>query len=291
MTVYGVDLSHFNTMPALDGYGFAFLKCTQGTSFVDSTYAARQPVVTGAGIVCGSYHFGTMAGTATEQAAWFAQHANIVLGDVVILDWEDDGTWGTHSTLDIATQANALMLALLALYPDNRVLLYCNTSTWENVLAPHGVTTIDGLWDAAYRATPPPDPWLFWQYSDTPVDHDQESAFATLPDLINWSHKMSSPINGVTQDQINQWTGAANQVTGTFFVTDGAHPNGIDPTLIQAVLNDPGTPADLVVTVKALLLGLVAVSNQLGALQKAVAALPTTQATGQFTLQGSGTIG
>jgi hypothetical protein len=193
MTVYGVDLSHWNTLPNLSSYSFVFQKATQGVDIVDPTYTQRHNVVRDAGKVFGGYHFMTAASPGKAQAEFFARIAGLQAGDVAAVDFEDDGSWpadfGDPRFAAIAATATECMDTILAALPANRVLLYCNSSTYENIVVPHKIPVGDGLWDAAYRLLPPPDPWLFWQNTSSPVDLDQAAAFADLPALARWVAK------------------------------------------------------------------------------------------------------
>lgn len=186
MTVNGVDLSNHNILPDLTPYGFVFNKCTQGVSFADATYRVRHDTVRGLGKVFGAYHFATTESIGS-QIAWFQAHANILPGDIVALDFENDGTWQHFTNSQLASIGHGLMDSLAGIYPRNRIVLYCNESTYANIVKPYGVPLRDGLWIADPSNTPP-ESYVFWQYTSTTVDLDRTSSqFVTLDDLVRWA--------------------------------------------------------------------------------------------------------
>ena len=278
MTVYGVDVSHFQAgLPDLSDYAFVFQKCTQGMSYVDPTYASRHEAVRNSGRVFGAYHFMSMADSGTAQMTWFAQNAAIKPGDVVILDFEDDGTWHQYTNEQIAQKARDVLGAMGATFHSNRMLLYCNTSVYESIVVPLGVPIMDGLWDAAYRATPPPDPWLFWQYTDVPEDLDQSGAFASLADLMNWSLVTMTSLDTTEQSLVPGSTVTAPLKNFILTADEWSY-----------LLENKDIPA-LKTMVSNMAASIVSLQGQVTALQASVDAL--TKFTGTFTISGSGTVG
>lgn len=193
MTVYGIDLYHFNPMPDLSPYGFVFLKATQGSGFTDPLFAQRWSIIHSAGKVCGAYHFMTMSDSVSSQAQHFLNVANLKSGDVAILDFENDGSWSTHTTGQIAAVAQGILNYIRAAVPRNRLIVYCNQSDHARFISSGLVSPEDGIWAADYNPTPPTFPFLFWQYSDSPVDADQESTYPTLSSLQMWAYVTPLP--------------------------------------------------------------------------------------------------
>lgn len=270
MTVFGIDVSHYEAvLPDTSGYAFVFQKCTQGVTYVDPTYAGRHSSVRNSGKVFGAYHFMTMGDSGTAQVTWFAENAAVQPGDIVILDFEDDGTWSRYSPSDIGRMGTECINALRATYPRNRILLYCNVTTYSGIVVAESVPVGDGLWEAAYRSLPTGDPWLFWQYSDNPVDADQATAFSSFADLKNWSMGVTSP---TTLD-----TEFSSFVPGST-VKAPLHNYVLTADQWAYLVHNQDVPA-LVAQIKTL-------SDQVAALQASVAKL-----NGSFTITGSGTIG
>lgn len=182
----GVDLSHLNTVPAnVVDLGFVFHKATQGTDFVDPTYAQRAMALRGQVPVWGAYHFWGSAAYANAQAYDFLHVASPQAGDVLILDFESDGGPEWDNAPQMAAGASLWMRVVRFAYPANRRLLYCNEDTLFNVVQRYGVDAVDGLW-IAHPGTPPPVPYLFWQYDSIVVDHDYAN-FNTVADLVAWA--------------------------------------------------------------------------------------------------------
>lgn len=186
MTVKGGDFSHYNsTLP--DGLDFYFHKCTEGSSYVDNTYASRQQWARRHGYQWGAYHFFRMNASAGAQVQNFVNHAAIQQGDIVALDFEDSPVdpWSAHQPSQIGQHATGVISLLMSLYPHNRILLYCNESTLASYVERFGIPVGDGLWIADPRKRP--DTFLFWQYTDTPYDADLSDAFTNVDSLRAWA--------------------------------------------------------------------------------------------------------
>lgn len=98
LKVHGTDLSHHNSEPDFKkaraaGLLFAWLKCTEGTSFIDDTYKRRRDAARAAGVVPGPYHFARPeGGDAKAEARAFLAAADPKTGDLrCALDLEVDG--------------------------------------------------------------------------------------------------------------------------------------------------------------------------------------------------------
>lgn len=193
MTVVGIDTSSWNMFPTSLGCDFVFNKATQGTTYVDPTYPSRHLVVRSNGKIFGAYHFMETGPTPAQQVSWFASHANIQPGDIVALDFEDDGSWGSMSATQVANIGVGIMAGFRAVYPNNRVVLYCNQSVYETIVVPYRVPLLDGLWIADYNTAPPIMPYVFWQYSSSGIDSDR-GQFATAADLAYWAHMVRPPV-------------------------------------------------------------------------------------------------
>lgn len=98
-----VDISHhqgevdFNKMKA-QGVSAVFIKCTQGTGFIDSRYKEYKSICRKLGISLGFYHFAgniqkdlktTVTADPIEEAKHFLRNIGDILpGEILILDWE-----------------------------------------------------------------------------------------------------------------------------------------------------------------------------------------------------------
>lgn len=185
MPISGVDLSHHNTtMPSLDGLSFVIHKATQSNDFFDPMYAGRHTYVKAQGKVWGSYHFWTPRVSDVVQVLWYAEHADVQPGEIIALDFEDDGSWAAFAPSTLASGCRDALVRMRETFPNNRLLLYCNRNTLHNIVDPFGVAEFDGLWIADPNGAPPP-PWRFWQYTSTTYDHDY-AEFDTQFELEGW---------------------------------------------------------------------------------------------------------
>lgn len=189
--IEGYDLSNNNAdVPDLGDVGFVFHKVSQGNWFTDGKYAERADWIRG-NWVWGAYLFPEITASAASQVAFFANRADIRPGDVVILDFEDlpggYNAWRQYSNQSIAGFGTQLMNGLIAAYPNNRVLIYCNLSTYWNIVQAFGIPVGDGVWIATPDQTPTMD-WVFWQYTSEPVDTNK-SKFDTEARLRSWANK------------------------------------------------------------------------------------------------------
>lgn len=185
MTVNGIDISNNNVDQDYSVHDFVFLKATEGETYQDATYTTRHAAVRAAGKVAGAYLFYRTASTPGNQVSFFQTVAAIQPSDVVALDFENDGTWGQYSNQALAGMATQAMQLLLGAYQNNRVVIYCNLNTYNNVIVPYNVPLGDGLWIAEPSGTPTAA-WVFWQYGQSGVDLDQGN-FASPDALLVWA--------------------------------------------------------------------------------------------------------
>lgn len=94
----GIDISHYqNEAGKVDlklskaaGYDFAFVKCSEGTGYVDRYYQINKALARAAGVVFGAYHF-ARGGDPIKEAEYFLSLIGpLQNGDIIILDWEID---------------------------------------------------------------------------------------------------------------------------------------------------------------------------------------------------------
>jgi GH25 family lysozyme M1 (1,4-beta-N-acetylmuramidase) len=159
MAILGVDVSAYQPVAfPTKGLAFAFVKATEGTSYVNPRYAGQVAHARAAGLVVGHYHFGR-PGDGVAQADYFLKHATLKPGDVLAFDWEASGV--------SQAERDAFIKHVKAKAPGHRVVLYCNTDYWHN----HDTENYagDGLWiaDPNHPAGHPhiTHPWVIHQYS------------------------------------------------------------------------------------------------------------------------------
>lgn len=170
--ISGVDVSHHNG--AFDwekckaqGNQFAFIKATEGVTYVDPQFQRNWNYAEKAGLLVGAYHFFRSNQDAMAQATHFLKTVGSLAGRLpAVLDWE---------TEDGMTEQQQMTKALLWLkvVEDNtgkRPIIYSGSS----FLREHGLPvefTKYALWVAHYGVSRPkiPPPWpdyTFWQYTD-----------------------------------------------------------------------------------------------------------------------------
>ena len=190
MGIWGQDWSSYQSaMPDTSGLGFAFVKVTQGTSYVNPLWVSQRNHAKAAGLVFGGYHYPDMGHSVQSEADFFLSQVNWQPGDLIVLDWE--GYDAVNAAIPKAEQAaykDAWLRYVKGKLPHNPVGMYCNTDYWRNV-----DTTgyyADFLWIATsgLPAGQPgiTAPWLFHQYSASPVDKDYCHLSSTA-DLRKWA--------------------------------------------------------------------------------------------------------
>ncbi len=171
MSVDGViDLSHYNSsvdFARLKSAGILGVihKATEGVSFADPMYAARQQSAAAAGLLWGAYHFGTVDDP-EAQARFFLERVGNQ-ASLIALDYETNPT-GASMTL---AQARAFVACIHTL-----------TGRWPGIYGgAYLKQSLDGtrdavlsncwLWLAEYApaASLPPGwgAWTLWQYTDS----------------------------------------------------------------------------------------------------------------------------
>ncbi len=192
MTVNGLDVSSYQpTAFSTAGAAFVFVKCTEGTSYVNPRYAAQLAHGRSAGLAVGHYHFQHHGNTA-GQLDYFAAHADVRAGDMIALDWETSGL--TNADKD------DWLRAAKARFPHNRVVLYTDLSLWFHVDTSSYVA--DGLWiaDPSHPAGHPAvqHDWVFHQYSSAGGTDRNVGDFPSRAAFDSWRFALSSPTKNTT---------------------------------------------------------------------------------------------
>lgn len=165
-----IDLSHYQdvtswTEVSADGIAGIINKCTQGTTFVDPTYAERQSAAKQAGLLWGAYHFG-VGGDGAQQAQYFFEHATPAAGDLLVLDYEQN-TSGSSMTLAEAEAFVTWIQQQRGKWP----VLYGGSYLIDQLGGTANSTLCNcPLWIASYTSSPTLPPgwpqWTLWQYTD-----------------------------------------------------------------------------------------------------------------------------
>lgn len=166
--LHGVDVSAYQSSFDGDGVDFVLIKATEGRSYVNPRLAEQTKRARDAECVVGFYHF-LWPGNITAQAEYFLSKAPEKEGELLAVDWEENGE-GTRAS---NAEKDSFIRTVKRLRPGHRVLLYCNRYFWLN----HDTTSYagDGLWIADYVTPGEPRikaPWRIHQYTDQPLDKD-----------------------------------------------------------------------------------------------------------------------
>lgn len=194
----GVDLSHFQSGlslnlkakgPGRSALRFLYHKASEGTGFVDPTYAARRAEAKAAGVPFGAYHFAHPApGTAAAEAAHFMATAKPEPGDLL-------------PALDLEVNEHGMSRAALTTWVHTFFeAVYKHTGVRKGVLYTHyDLNTVPGttfLWVPRYsndnRAPVIPTPfkrYSVWQFSDGVYGNPRTAAGVGSVDLnhLHWA--------------------------------------------------------------------------------------------------------
>ncbi len=166
-----IDLSHFNNVTdfnAVKGDGIVGVihKATEGTSYVDSQYAARRSEALAAGLWWGAYHFAT-GDDATAQANHFLSVVNPGENDLLILDFEQNTGSGGNMSLAGAEQFVTQIEKATGRWPG-----FYSGSYIKELLGSGTNQTLANCWFwlSEYCSSPnvPANwpTWTMWQYTD-----------------------------------------------------------------------------------------------------------------------------
>jgi len=231
-TVEGIDVSHWDSpmnspinWPMVKGAGkeFAFMKATEGTTYVDPTFATNWQQAGQAGIIRGAYHFFHPELDATAQADWFVQHAGVpAAGDLPLtIDAEVlDNVSGAQ-----AAQAILTFLQRVEQKTGRTPIIYTSPSFFSSLGSPAALGSYT-LWEAHWSVmcpNVPNPPWqdeTFWQYSDMGTvsgiagmnNVDLNKFNGTLADLQRFAGGNAPPPDAATAP--DQASGAIDQGGG-----------------------------------------------------------------------------
>lgn len=182
--IKGIDVSGWNAETyATSGTDFAFVKATEGTSYVNSKQGRQAATARTAGLALGFYHF-LHPGSIKAQAAYFVDKCGSLEGDMLVCDWETSAKGARPSNAD----KDAFLREVKRLRPTHKVGLYCNRDYWLN----RDRTSYAGdfLW-IADPDSPAGHPkikarWTFHQYGIVSELDRNVCAFASRADLREW---------------------------------------------------------------------------------------------------------
>ena len=184
-TVSGIDVSHWEgainwDTVAASGVAFSFMKATQGTTYVDDTFATNWSETRRTGVMRGAYHFFCPKMDGVAQANHFLATMGAMESDDLppVLDVEICPTATCGSACDWVGVSCATVVSRIQAFVDrvrtvtgHTPMIYTGIGTWEDTVCASPAFDTLPLWVANYGVTCPSVPvawsdWDFWQTGD-----------------------------------------------------------------------------------------------------------------------------
>lgn len=168
----GIDVSHYSgtidwTQVKAAGIDFAFAKATEGTTFVDPTFATNWDAMKSAGVIRGAYHFFHPELDPTDQANFVVATVGTLSATdfPIVLDMETNGGESESTVV-----ANALtFLSVVEAATGRTPIIYTSNRVITTVSGSSPLFASYALWDAEYGVACPviPAPWTTWSIWQT----------------------------------------------------------------------------------------------------------------------------
>ena len=172
--VRGVDVSSYQgdidwDVLSKQGIHFAFIKATEGSSFVDKNFSVNFANANKTNLRIGAYHFFSFDSAGETQAENFISQVPKLDGALPpVVDFEFYGDKaGNHPDYDDTRKELNALLDLLERHYETKPIIYVSEKTYKLYLAGH-YETYD-IWIRNILTKPKPlenQPWVFWQYSN-----------------------------------------------------------------------------------------------------------------------------
>ena len=174
--VRGVDLSSWQgavdwEVLASQDIRFAFIKATEGSSFVDPQFDDNWAAAAQTDLRIGAYHFFSFESSGHAQAELFCRTVSRVERMLPpVVDVEYYGKFRSEKDIDLPAvrqELRALIDALTAAY-GTKPILYADGASYRTII--RGAFDDCGLWfRSVYTRAPSDVTWQFWQYSNRHV--------------------------------------------------------------------------------------------------------------------------
>lgn len=203
----GIDVSHFQgtvnwAEVAASGACFAFVKATEGITYVDPQFSVNWPAMKEAGLLRGAYHFYEPADDPASQAQHFLSTVTLETGDLPpVLDVETNG--GVSSSQLWSGVSTWLQYVQTA--TGRQPIVYTAPGFWD-ANSPSLALTSYPLWLADYASQPTlPNGWSAWQFW-------QHSQTGTVPGV---STSVDLDLFNGTLSQLQEWLNPSMASTTT----------------------------------------------------------------------------
>ncbi|MBB5833139.1 GH25 family lysozyme [Brachybacterium aquaticum] len=165
--VMGIDVSSYQQeidweQVAADGFGFAYIKATEGAGFTDTHFRRNWDGAQAAGVVPGAYHYFTLCSPGADQAEDFLAAAppdDSALPPA--LDLEFDGACEERPEAERAQAEIDAFTAVVEEAWGRRLVIYSSSQWREHYGLP--VTDSRPDWLFSERGRPAQDDWSVWQ--------------------------------------------------------------------------------------------------------------------------------
>jgi GH25 family lysozyme M1 (1,4-beta-N-acetylmuramidase) len=193
---------------AANGARFAFVKATEGTSYVNPYFGQQYLGAYFAGLVRGAYHFGLPdRSTGAAQAQWFAANGGSWVADGQTLPGALDIEYNPYGAACYGLTPTAMVSWLTSFVTQYQVLtgrspiIYTTTNWWQTCTGNYpGFAVTVPLWIACWcqAVGQLPAGWTsnsFWQWTNQPVEFpgDQDVFNGTQDDLVGLANGTQPP--------------------------------------------------------------------------------------------------
>jgi GH25 family lysozyme M1 (1,4-beta-N-acetylmuramidase) len=180
----GIDVSHWQntidwTQVAAVGKRFAYMKASEGTTLVDTTYWTNRAQAKAVGLYVGAYHFARpdrTPGDPIAEADYFLAMSQLVAGDLVpVLDLEDTGGL---APVELQEWVKGYLQRIYE-RTGARGMIYASPTFWKNAMGDTTWFATNGygmVWVAHWTTGPSPtipaqnwggSGWTLWQYTSS----------------------------------------------------------------------------------------------------------------------------
>lgn len=173
--VRGVDVSHYQgeidwETLSKQGTSFAFVKATEGSSYVDPTFEKNRDEANKTGLRVGAYHFFNFESPGQTQAELFiktVKKTEKMLPPAVDVELYGEYTADNIKVKEIKKELRALVDMLAEEY-GVKPIIYTDDKTYELIVKDE-FSDCDLWYRSVYGAVPDGIDWTFWQYSNRHV--------------------------------------------------------------------------------------------------------------------------
>lgn len=178
MSIYpvrGVDVSHYQgdvdwETLSKQGISFAFIKATEGSSYVDLTFEKNYAEANKTVLRVGAYHFFSFESSGQTQAELFiktVKKTEKALPPVIDVEFYGAYTVKNINVKEIKKELRELVDLLTEEY-GVKPIIYADDKTYE-LIVKDDFSDCDLWYRSVYGAVPDGIDWTFWQYSNRHV--------------------------------------------------------------------------------------------------------------------------